>query len=161
MPNLLSFSILFPLIGALAIAGTGASNRVLIRMIALATTALSLLCGVAVFVMFDPTIIGYQFKESLTWVEALGIQYKVGVDGINVGLILMGTIVAFAAGCGPGDDELPDAGDSGTSGTPTGADSTPPRTVEESLPPDDSLTRPERRPVRTIPPLTRPDSGRS
>ena len=70
-------------------------------------------------------------------------------------------IVAFAAGCGPGDDELPDAGDSGTSGTPTGADSTPPRTVEESLPPDDSLTRPERRPVRTIPPLTRPDSGRS
>jgi NADH-quinone oxidoreductase subunit M len=50
-----------------------------------------------VFVFFDPTITGYQFKESLTWVEALGIQYKVGVDGINVGLVLMGTIVAFAA----------------------------------------------------------------
>ena len=29
----------------------------------------------------------------------LGISYHVGVDGINVGLILMGAIVAFAAAC--------------------------------------------------------------
>jgi NADH-quinone oxidoreductase subunit M len=97
MPNLLSFTILFPLIGALAVAGTPASSRVLIRMIALIATGLSLACGVAVFLSFDSAVAGYQFKQSLTWVEALGIQYKVGVDGINVGLILMGTIVAFAA----------------------------------------------------------------
>ena len=97
MPNLLSFTILFPLIGALAVAGTPGSYRFLIRLIALATTALSLVCGVAVFLLFDSAAAGYQFKESLTWVESLGIQYKVGVDGINVGLILMGTIVAFAA----------------------------------------------------------------
>src|SRR5687768_7890775 len=97
MPNLLSFTILFPLIGALAVAGTPATYRFLIRMIALATTALSLACGVAVFLSFDSAAMGYQFKQALTWVEALGIQYKVGVDGINVGLILMGTIVAFAA----------------------------------------------------------------
>ncbi len=97
MPNLLSFTILFPLIGALAIAAMPGSYRFLIRTIALAATALSLLCGLAVFISFDPSGAGYQFKESLTWVESLGIQYKVGVDGINVGLILMGTIVAFAA----------------------------------------------------------------
>ena len=97
MPNLLSFTILFPLIGALAVAGTPASYRRLIRMIALATTGLSLVCGVLVFLSFDPAAEGFQFKQALTWVEALGIQYKVGVDGINVGLILMGTIVAFAA----------------------------------------------------------------
>jgi NADH-quinone oxidoreductase subunit M len=97
MPNLLSFTILFPLIGALAVAGTPATNRGLIRMIALITTGLSLACGIGVFVGFDAAAVGYQFKQSLTWVEALGIQYKVGVDGINVGLILMGSIVAFAA----------------------------------------------------------------
>jgi NADH-quinone oxidoreductase subunit M len=33
------------------------------------------------------------------WVESLGINYHVGVDGLNVGLILMGAIVAFAAAC--------------------------------------------------------------
>src|SRR5688500_10419219 len=97
MPNLLSFTILFPLIGALAVAGTPGSYRFLIRMIALTTTALSLVCGVAVFISFDANAAGYQFKDSLMWVEALGIQYKAGVDGINVGLVLMGSIVAFAA----------------------------------------------------------------
>ena len=99
MPNALSFTILFPLLGALAVACTPANYRFLIRIIAIVSSALSLLCGVAVFLSFDASVTGYQFKESVSWVESLGIQYKVGVDGINVGLILMGTIVAFAATC--------------------------------------------------------------
>jgi NADH-quinone oxidoreductase subunit M len=32
-------------------------------------------------------------------VESLGISFFVGVDGINLGLIVMGAIVAFAAAC--------------------------------------------------------------
>ena len=40
---------------------------------------------------------GYKFLQKTPWVESLGISYHVGVDGINVGLILMGAIVAFAA----------------------------------------------------------------
>ena len=40
---------------------------------------------------------GYQFEQQIPWVESLGISYHVGVDGLNVGLILMGAIVAFAA----------------------------------------------------------------
>jgi NADH-quinone oxidoreductase subunit M len=99
MPNALSFTILFPLLGAIAVAFTPATCRFLIRIIAIASTALSLVCGIAVFLSFDASVAGYQLKESITWVESLGIQYKVGVDGINVGLILMGTIVAFAATC--------------------------------------------------------------
>src|SRR5687767_15143304 len=99
MPNALSFTILFPLLGALAVAFTPATYKFLLRIIAIATTALSLLCGIIVFLSFDAAVAGYQLKQSLTWVESLGIQYKVGVDGINVGIILMGTIVAFAATC--------------------------------------------------------------
>ena len=99
MPNLLSFSILFPLLGALAVAVTPASDRFLVRIIAIGSTFLSLLCGMAVFFSFDSSFVGYQFKQSISWVESLGIQYKVGVDGINVGLILMGSIVSFAATC--------------------------------------------------------------
>lgn len=99
MPNALSFTILFPLLGAIAVACTPSTYRFLIRIIAIVSTALSLLCGIVVFLSFDAGVSGYQFKESLTWVESLGIQYKVGVDGINVGILLMGTIVAFAATC--------------------------------------------------------------
>lgn len=99
MPNALSLTILFPLLGALAVACTPANYRFLIRLLALASSGLSLVCGAIVFLSFDAALAGYQFKESFSWVASLGIQYKVGVDGINVGLILMGSIVAFASTC--------------------------------------------------------------
>ena len=39
------------------------------------------------------------FEQQVAWVESIGISYHVGADGINIGLILMGAIVAFAAAC--------------------------------------------------------------
>lgn len=97
MPNLLSFTFLFPLLGAIAVAFTPANYRFLIRLMALASTGLSLVCAWLMFLSFDSAAPGFQFVQETEWVEALGIQYKVGVDGINAGLVLMGAIVAFAA----------------------------------------------------------------
>lgn len=97
MPNALSLLILFPLLGALAVAFIPSNYRFLIRVVALVSTALSLLASLVVFLGFDAQAAGYQFVQSISWVSALGIQYKVGVDGINVGILLMGAIVAFAA----------------------------------------------------------------
>jgi len=51
------------------------------------------------FCQFMPGAPGYQFEQQIPWVDSLGISYHVGVDGLNVGLILMGAIVAFAAVC--------------------------------------------------------------
>jgi len=44
---------------------------------------------------------GYQFVTTipLLGADGLGIHCRLGVDGINIGLILMGTLVAFAAAC--------------------------------------------------------------
>jgi NADH-quinone oxidoreductase subunit M len=44
---------------------------------------------------------GYQFETVLPWLGAptLGIQCRLGVDGLNVALLLMGAVVAFAAAC--------------------------------------------------------------
>jgi NADH-quinone oxidoreductase subunit M len=42
---------------------------------------------------------GFRFEQQVAWVPALGMSYHVGVDGINVGLVFMGAIVAFAAAC--------------------------------------------------------------
>lgn len=99
MPNLLTLTFLFPLIGALAVALVPGNYRFLIRIISLVASGLSLLCGVALFIGFDAGRAGYQFVQSVSWVPSLGINYKVGVDGINVGLMLMGVIVSFAAVC--------------------------------------------------------------
>ncbi len=75
--------------------------RFVIRLVALASTLVSMILAVVMFAQFDSAsaIKGYKFLQKTPWVESLGISYHVGVDGINVGLMLMGAIVAFAATC--------------------------------------------------------------
>jgi len=38
---------------------------------------------------FDPDQAGYQFVENAPWLEALGISYKMGVDGLSVLFVLL------------------------------------------------------------------------
>lgn len=99
MPNALSLSLLFPFLGALAVALIPGNYRFLIRVVALVATGLSLLSGIDLFLTFQKGAPGFQFLQEVAWVPSLGIKYKVGVDGINVGLVFMATIVAFAATC--------------------------------------------------------------
>jgi NADH-quinone oxidoreductase subunit M len=71
------------------------------RLVALATTLLVALLGVALFWRFATDTEGYQFVTTipLLGADALGVRCTLGVDGINIGLILMGALVAFAAAC--------------------------------------------------------------
>ncbi len=96
---MLTAIILLPILAALLLALLPQSFRFLFRLAALATTAVTMLLAVIVFWRFDATIPGYQFEHIIPWVETLGINYHVGVDGINIGLMLMGAIVAFGAAC--------------------------------------------------------------
>jgi NADH-quinone oxidoreductase subunit M len=57
------------------------------------------LLAIIMFARFQSNLDGYQFEHQIEWVQKLGISYHVGVDGINVGLVLMAAIVAFAAAC--------------------------------------------------------------
>ncbi|HNB46258.1 MAG TPA: NADH-quinone oxidoreductase subunit M [Burkholderiaceae bacterium] len=95
----LSFIVLGPLIGALLIALIPRNYTVLFRLIALVTTALSLVGALRVFAGFELGTARIQYEESLPWVYSLGISYHLGVDGLNVGLLTMGALVAFAAAC--------------------------------------------------------------
>lgn len=96
----LTLIILAPLLGALVIALTPRNLRFLIRIFACAASLVSLLAAVYVFVNFKTGVAGFQFENAkFPWIESLGIGYHVGVDGVNVGLVLMGAIVAFAAVC--------------------------------------------------------------
>src|SRR5882672_12615183 len=98
MPALTSI-ICCPLLAALVLAFVPRNFRVVMRGVAVAATLISALLAVALFVKFNTGMDGYQFEQQTPWVPAVGISYHVGVDGINVGLILMGAIVAFAAAC--------------------------------------------------------------
>ncbi len=101
MNSILTQIILAPFIGAILALFVPRNYRFVIRTIALVASAIPVVLAVKLF-FFDFIIIGSgreQLTHKVPWVASLGINYHVAVDGLNIGLILMGTIVAFAAVC--------------------------------------------------------------
>ena len=100
--SILTCILALPLITAVALAFVPRNYRVVMRGAALLATFASALLAILMFIQFDSAqggSNGYKFEYQVPWVSSLGISYHVGVDGINVGLVLMGAIVAFAAAC--------------------------------------------------------------
>src|SRR2546428_3501671 len=97
--SILTLIICCPLVAAIMLSFVPRSFRVIVRAGAIGATLLSALLALKMFLQFNPGAGGFQFEQQLSWVQSLGISYHVGVDGINVGLVLMGAIVAFAAAC--------------------------------------------------------------
>jgi NADH-quinone oxidoreductase subunit M len=95
----LTYIIGWPLCAAIVLLLVPRTFRPVLRAIAILATFVSAVLALKMFVQFKPGAPGYQFDQFVPWVSALGIGYHVGVDGINVGLILMGAFVAFAAAC--------------------------------------------------------------
>ncbi|MCU0787282.1 MAG: NADH-quinone oxidoreductase subunit M, partial [Verrucomicrobia bacterium] len=98
----LTYILGWPLVAALVLAFVPRDLRVVMRGAAILATAVSALLALKMFILFPGSPAdadGYRFVQQVPWVESLGISYFVGVDGINVGLVLMGAVVAFAAAC--------------------------------------------------------------
>ena len=100
--SILTYILGWPLVATLALVFVPRNYRVIIRGIALLATLVSAVLAVKMFVQYPGAPVdadGFRFVQQVPWVESLGVSYHVGVDGLNVGLILMGAIVAFAAAC--------------------------------------------------------------
>lgn len=96
---MLTAIICIPLLMALLLAVVPGNFRFLFRLGALAATLVTMLLAALMFWQFEGGIPGYQFETITPWVEDLRINYHVGVDGLNVALIFMAAVVAFAAAC--------------------------------------------------------------
>ena len=86
----LTYIIGSPLLAALVLAFVPRTFRPVMRAVAVLATFFSAVLAVKIFLQFQTATPEYQFVEQHSWVAALGINYHVGVDGINVGLVLMG-----------------------------------------------------------------------
>jgi len=98
--SILTYIAGWPLLAALALVFVPRNYRVIIRGGAILGTLLSAASAVWMFCHYAAAPVdadGYRFVQQIPWVQSLGISYHVGVDGLNVGLILMGAIVGFAA----------------------------------------------------------------
>ena len=85
---LLTILVFLPLAGALVLylaKETGA------RVIALAVTVADLVIAIPLWWWFDASSSQMQFVEAAVWISSPKIQYKLGLDGISLPLVLMTT----------------------------------------------------------------------
>ena len=97
-PSILSLVLLAPLAGALALAllPAGVSPAGL-RRLSLAVLTVQLLLMVAVLFRFDPATGEMQLLEQATWLGPLGLDYRLGVDGLSLPLLLINGILSLVA----------------------------------------------------------------
>ncbi len=95
----LSTLILIPLVGGLvaSLAPAESTRQRLVAGVALAFAFGALGLSIYLAFAFDSGQPGLQWVADRTWISGLGIHYKVGIDGINIFLILMTTTLWAAA----------------------------------------------------------------
>ena len=95
MDNLLSIVTFIPALAALILAiflrGEDDAAQRNAKWVALFATTITFLISLGIYFEFDPADPGFQFVEQSDWL--LGLQYKMGVDGISVLFVMLTTFV--------------------------------------------------------------------
>ncbi|RLJ60303.1 NADH dehydrogenase subunit M [Litoreibacter meonggei] len=95
MDNLLSVITFMPLVAALILAlflrGDDEASQRNAKWLALIATSVTFLLSIFVYTGFDASNTGFQFVEERDWL--MGLQYKMGVDGISVTFVLLTTFL--------------------------------------------------------------------
>jgi NADH-quinone oxidoreductase subunit M len=82
--------------------GGGGGDASLARWVALAASGAQLAVAVWVFATFRGDLgradgnDGFQLVDRVVWIRSLGVEYFVGVDGLNVALVLAAALLGFA-----------------------------------------------------------------
>ena len=68
-----------------------------LRAVAISVLTLQLLWSLVVLVAFDPADGGLQMVENVTWLPTLGLDYRLGVDGLSLPLLLMNAALTLVS----------------------------------------------------------------
>ena len=88
----LSILTALPVIGAILVALTG-RNPKLARILALAFSLAALALTLVIALHFDRAATALQFEERHAWIPALNIEYRLGIDGLGLLMLLLSAIV--------------------------------------------------------------------
>jgi NADH-quinone oxidoreductase subunit M len=95
MDNLLSIVTFIPALAALILVvflrGDDAAAQRNAKWVAMFATSATFVVSLFIYFGFDPANTGFQFVEQGTWL--LGLQYKMGVDGISVLFVMLTTFI--------------------------------------------------------------------
>jgi len=90
---ILSLLTFFPLVGAVVLLFINKERAETLRWVTLIVAFVEFIFSLPLFFVFDSTTAAMQFVEDWWWVEAYGISYKVGIDGISLLLVLLTTFL--------------------------------------------------------------------
>ncbi|MEH1892587.1 MAG: NADH-quinone oxidoreductase subunit M [Nostoc sp.] len=95
---MLSVLILVPLIGAALIgfSPSGISGK-FARGVALVFASIVFLWTIVLAIQFHPGEITQQFAESVPWVDVLGLNYNLGIDGLSLPLLVLNGLLTCIA----------------------------------------------------------------
>jgi NADH-quinone oxidoreductase subunit M len=96
---MLSLTVLIPLLGALALAAAPGLREAPARLAAIAVSSLPLVLLAVVWAGFEGG--GFQAVEEVPWIPALGVAWRLGVDGMSLSLALLTGLVFVAAAAWP------------------------------------------------------------
>jgi NADH-quinone oxidoreductase subunit M len=82
-----------PVVGAIVLLALGNRNKVLVRWTALAFSFTALVLTLVLWHKFNTVADGYQFQELHAWIPSLNIDYRVGIDGLGLLMLLLTSIV--------------------------------------------------------------------
>ncbi len=94
---ILSLITFLPLIGSILLLFLPKENGKAIKYGALLFTVLTFLLSLVLLKGFDPSTFHFQKVEYLPWIPSAGINYRMGVDGISLWLIILTTFLTIIA----------------------------------------------------------------
>ena len=91
--SFLTATILLPLLGVIALAFAPNGNIRTIKLIALASSVVTLLSSLVMLTKYKFGVSGFQLASSYSWFKVFNINYAVAVDGLALVLILLTTVL--------------------------------------------------------------------
>lgn len=91
--GLISYTLLVPLLGALFLMCVPQQYEKAIKVFGFAFSAVAFVMSLAVLRQFSGGTYHFQMVEMVPWIPSLGINYKVGLDGISIWLFVLTTLL--------------------------------------------------------------------
>lgn len=94
--HILLLIFLVPILGAIALLFVHENNDKLVKLIAAAAASVALVLAFTAYLSYDSSVGGMQFVEQYAWVKGYGINFKLGVDGLSMPMVLLTSIILFS-----------------------------------------------------------------
>src|SRR3954464_782629 len=91
--GVLAWITLLPLVGAGLVMLVPKEEEGIHKGLGLAFTITNFLVSLLILTEFDPAKAGFQLEVNKVWVESLGINFHLGVDGISLWLVMLTTLI--------------------------------------------------------------------